>query len=534
MNNRKILFGIVILAFLLRAWNPTFPFFTSDEARIAYRGHTLSNLGEDELGRKWPVIFNSSQDYQLPLVSYITAIGEIIPGPIDITARLPFLLIGTLLVFTSFFAAKAVTNNSGIALINAFLIATSPALIFLSKAPNENILLVFLLTLLFYFLAVHPGSKFGIAKIVMLAVLLALTSKLAWFIIPPFSYLVLKHYKKNERISLTILAVSVIFLVSFMLIPQGLRSLKENNLPLFSDVTVGNGINYLRGEGLKAGVPPYLEKILFNKVHFLTVDLLNWLSYFAPNLQFTGLDPTGVNSFSGTGAWVSVLIIPFFGGLIYLVKLKEKKAFFLLWIIISLIYPGLFSAGKIDYSLIILCLPFVGIIISLGLFKIKKNVMLLFLALSLLGVWLNNFDLSTEKIKASLFRPQWIHPVVLQANLYANKAQVLVSDDIFPDAVPFFQLYGGYEFKKPGIEFPYLVRVDQSTNIKFLLNESKFNLCKDSQKNIFLITKRDFDKISSFNKIQNLKVPQVLKTFSDNFGTEKAFLLSENICLKQI
>ncbi len=538
MNKTKgLLIAIVFIALLFRTLNLSFPFFTSDEARVAYRGHTLSRSGEDELGRKWPLIFNSSQDYQLPLISYITSIGEIIPGPYDITARLPFILIGTLLVFTSFFITRIITGYSNVALINAFLIATSPALIFLSKTPNDQIVLTFLVTLFFLLLTTkHYRKKLVLTATVITAILMILTSKTAWFIIPPFAYIAFFFRQEKlpgSKLTLSVLtAVCLLILASFMLIPQGLRSLRENNFTLLSDVTVTNGINYLRGEGLQAHQSPYLEKILFNKTHFLTAGFLHWLSYLQPNLQFTQMDSTGVNSYSGSGAWVLVLIIPFFIGLIYLLKFKDRLLLLLLGAVVSLIYPGLFVTSKIDYSLIVLCLPFIGIIISLGLFKIKKNLMFLFIALTLLGIGLNSFDLSTEKIKVSNFRPEWIKPIVLQANLYANKEQVLVSDDILFDAVPFFQLYGGYEFKKPGVTFPYLLTVNKSTNLKFLLNESKFNFCKDYRKNIFLITKRDFDKMNGFNRIHNLKEPKSLKTFTDDLGKEKVYLLSENICLK--
>ncbi|MCL5069532.1 MAG: glycosyltransferase family 39 protein [Actinobacteria bacterium] len=537
MMSKKILLAtIILLTFFLRIWDLNFPFFTSDEARIAYRGYSLSHFGEDELGRKWPPIFNSSNDYQLPLVSYITAMGEIIPGPSDITARFPFILIGTLLVFTVYLLSKIITRNTDISLINAFLIATSPMLIFLSKTPNRLIVLVFLLTLFFLFLATeHYKKGLLLAGVIATAILMILTSKTAWFVIPPFTLTVLIFKQKLSRSKPILFILTTICLLAFMvfmLIPQGLRSLKENNFTFFSDVGVSNGINYLRGEGLQAHQSPFLEKILFNKMHFLTTGFLHWLSYFEPNLQFTQLDPTGVNSYTGSGAWALILIIPFFVGLIYLLKSKDKLSLFLLGMLVSLAYPGLLIASKIDYSLVVLCLPFIGIVISLGMSRTGKSLKLLFMSLVVLGVILNFLDLSTERIEASSSRPEWIKSVILEANIYADKRQVFISDDIFPDAIPFFQLYGGYQFKEADIKFPYLVRVNQSTNINLLLTESKFNICKDSQENTFLITKRDFDKIYGFKKTHALKEPLVLKTFTDSFSKEKVYALFENICLK--
>lgn len=527
MIKRGLLLAIIVLAFLLRIWGLSFPFFTSDEARVVYRGYTLSHFGEDELGRKWPIIFNSSYDYQLPLASYLTALGGLIPGPINLTARLPFILIGTLLVLTSYFVSKKVAGSSNLALINAFLISTSPALIFLSKVPNESIILSFLLTIFFLLLTLEHTRK-RIFFTLAITILMVLTSKIAWFVIPPFTYAV-------SRFKLTFLvsAICLLTLIIFMLMPQGLRSLKENNFTLFSDVTVSNGINYLRGEGIKANQPPFLEKILFNKLQFLSIGFLHWLSYLQPNLQFTQLDQTGVNSYSGMGAWNSVLIIPFFIGFFCLTKIKKSLGLFLLGVIISIIYSGFFNLSNINYSLIILTLPFIGIIISLGFSKMRNIFVFSLMAIVLLGIVINNLDLSAEKVKALQYRPEWIRTIVLESLKYSdNEGNVLVSDNILNDAVPFFQLFGNYEFKKPDVIFPYKFTISQSKNISFLLDESKFIFCKDPKSNTFIITKRDFDKMQSLVKLNNLKDAQVLKIFTDDFGEEKAFLISDNICLK--
>ena len=77
MEKNIVILGIIIfLAFFIRVYNLPFPAFTADEARIAYRGYTLANLGKDEMGRTFPVIFNSLSDYQLPVTSYLAAFGE--------------------------------------------------------------------------------------------------------------------------------------------------------------------------------------------------------------------------------------------------------------------------------------------------------------------------------------------------------------------------------------------------------------------------------------------------------------------------
>ena len=65
-----LLFSIIFfISVFIRLINISLPFFTADEARIAYRGYVLASLGKDELGRSYPLIFNSKNDYQLPVTS---------------------------------------------------------------------------------------------------------------------------------------------------------------------------------------------------------------------------------------------------------------------------------------------------------------------------------------------------------------------------------------------------------------------------------------------------------------------------------
>src|SRR3989338_8255752 len=90
----KLLLVLIALAVFLRVYNFSFPAFTTDEARIAFRGYELYHNGVDELGRKLPFLFNSPDDYELPLVSYISALGTGFFGKSELGARVPVIIIG--------------------------------------------------------------------------------------------------------------------------------------------------------------------------------------------------------------------------------------------------------------------------------------------------------------------------------------------------------------------------------------------------------------------------------------------------------
>src|SRR3989344_5903755 len=97
-----LIFSLLIFVFLLGIINFSFPAFTSDEARIAYRAFALSNYGKDELGRNWPLVFNSQIDYQLPATSYLAALGVFLFGINDFWVRIPFNILGLGIIFLTY------------------------------------------------------------------------------------------------------------------------------------------------------------------------------------------------------------------------------------------------------------------------------------------------------------------------------------------------------------------------------------------------------------------------------------------------
>ena len=150
---------------------------------MAFRGQLLAQDGVDELGRKLPYLFNSLEDYQLPLVSYISALGAVFLPKSDVGARLPFVIIGLILCLLTYKVAIQITKNKQIGLLSFFIIATSPVLIFVSKIPSEPVVLTTLFLLLFYLL---NKERLNYALIFLTIILLILTSKFVWFILAPF------------------------------------------------------------------------------------------------------------------------------------------------------------------------------------------------------------------------------------------------------------------------------------------------------------------------------------------------------------
>ncbi len=520
---------IIISSFMFRVINIHFPAFTAEEARIAARGYTLSYQGTDELGRRFPVIFNSLKDYQLPLTSYLTASGLLIFGKTDAGARMPFIVIGTLIVFLTYKVSSYFREEKKFKLLTAGIVALSPALIFLSKTPNESIVLTFLLLLLFYFL-LYRKSWIIITVVFILAIL---TSKITWFILLPFLFFVSWLLKPNNKrfflFSLVLLIVlSAYFL--FLTIPQSKRSLSENNFSLFSNITIKNGIDKLRGQGIQSGWNQFVDRILFNKSHFLIVGLIHWFSHLNPSLYFGQIDPEGEQSLSYLGAWPKILLLPFLVGIFLISRNGSKKHRFFLLFFLILTFPSFFIYPNFTLEIVVLTLPFMAIVIAVGFAQIinqNKKVAYAVFTLALVELFLNLYNLSPEYKNTNTLRPNWIQPVVVNLFKISKMNQTAISDDIVSDIVPFIDWYTpkGNEVNNLGILWPYKFRQYELPNIKIIGSDEKFRTCGKDEKLSLFVSSRDINKINREFHVQESVV------FKDNLNNEKAYLLAGGVCL---
>lgn len=534
IKNKKWIIIIIVLGFLIRLFWIDFPKFTADEARIAYRGYTLITEGRDELGRVFPFIFNSSQDYQLPLTTYITALGIGIFGKNDYGARLPFILLGTMIVVISYKIAQFFNPRKEFCLFVSAIVAFSPGMIFLSKVPNESLVLTILVMLLFYLLAV---KRFNLRLIVLVIILSLITSKFSWFIIPIFVPFVLFFFTNSVnkrikiRISLLVICISISLFLIYFNIPQGKRSLIENNFSLFQDTSVTNGIDKLRGQGLESGGLPFIEKSLFNKTHFISIGFLNWLSQMQPYFFFGKFDEKNIDGFVNAGSLQKILIIPFLAGLFYILSNIEKKYLFLLISIGILTYPLIFAAPFNNLKSILPVIPFLAIITVFGFIHLRKflRVVIIILFMFELGFMFLNMDMSTRI--AQYERPTWIQEVIRDGLKRSGTQKLAISDNLASDLGVFVQWY--MEGKMMGLDgdiiFPYKFRQTEISNIRIISSDSGFYMCGTDIPANVIASKRDVKKIASW---LNVKTELAIKNaYKNDRGEDIAYFFDPTICV---
>lgn len=518
---------LVILVLFLWTLNFSFPALTTDEARVAFRGHLLSKGGVDELGRRLPYLFNSLEDYQLPLVSYISAAGAIFFPKSDLGARLPFFIIGLVSVLLTFKVAIQISKDKYIGFLSSFIVATSPVLFFASRTPNEPIVLTCLFLLLFYLL---NRDKLNLVLIFLTITLLIFTSKFAWFILPPFVIYTVIIYrntlnlKDKIKLSLISLTLATLAFTLFLQVPQGMRSLSENNLSLFSDITIKNGINKVRGQGRESGWPPILGQTLVNKSYFLVAGSLHWLSNVQPAVFFGKFDKDGNLGFAGMSAFPKAAIVPAILGVVFLIRKKKSKIFLyplILTLPATLIYP------KFSPEIVILTVPFVSFLIAFGFFYLNRILASIVMTLMIVELLMNFLFLSPQIKSTNDLRPYWIKSIVWDAYNLSNSSKVFMSDDITEDPAPFIFWYTDLNYKDSflNIPYPYKVRQVNLGNIKLVGASDSFRNCSVAENIKFFSSSRDLERTKVLN------IAKAIKTYSNSRGDVVTYSIERGACI---
>ncbi len=525
---------IILIAFLVRVYHFSFPAFTSDEARIAYRGYTLASFGKDELGRSLPFLFNSLTDYQLPVVSYFSAIGILLFGKNDFGARIPFMIISILIMVLIYKISKVFNSGKEFRLFSVLIAAFSPILIFLSKIPNETIILTFSLTLLFFLLT---KDKINLLVVCSATFFTLLISKNAWFITLPFAIYTLTFFRndlpKRTRIKIlaSVFVLVVGLLVIFLQIPQAKRSLLENNFSIFQDTSIRAAENTLRGQGLEAGWPNFSEKILFNKLQFINVGFLTWITQLQPAFLFSQFDSLGNQGFVSMGMFPKILLIPFVMGLIIIVREESRKAKALIFYPLVLTFPLIFTYPVSNWSIVATTLPFITLIISWGLNGLNKFLKYLVISLMVLEVSINLIFLSPEIKSANQARPVWVKGLVEEVYDLSKSHQVAISDDLVPDIVPFLGWFSPIKAKNNymDIQYPYKFHQMDLLNMRIIGSDDTFYFCGLDRPTSILASKRDLAKIEKWLNIDTSKTVQ--KKYTDDLNERKVNLLKPTICV---
>lgn len=519
----------------MRLYNLSFPFFNSEEARVASRGYSIATSGRDELGRLFPLVFNSTTDYQLPVVSYLTSLGILFFGRNDLGARIPFILVSFLIVILTYKIAEIFSKEKEFRLFVALSVGLAPGFIFFSKIPNEFIVLSFGILLIFYLLI---KKKINIL-ILSLAIIFALaTAKFAWLIITPFVIFSLIFFQINlaRKIKIKIIITSLLLtfaaVLIFLQVPQATRSFLENDFAILKDTDTKVILDRLRGQGLEAGWPNFIEKIIFNKLWVINLSSLNWFSHLEPAVLFGGFDESGKDGYISMGALPKITMFPFIIGLIFIVRSSDRRLKVLLFLPFILTFPILFIYPRYSYGSILTMLPFVALIISVGLVRLNKLLKISLIVIMITEVFINIYYVIPDIKFSNLTRPGWIKSIVEESYNLSLNNKIAISDNLVSDIGPYLSWLSPKSIQgiPKDIPFPYKFRETKFPNITILgTDDNTFYTCGLDKPSFIFASKRDYEKLQKWLNIDEEK--PIEKIFTDSLNNQTAYLIHLNKCL---
>lgn len=395
INSKLFLIAIVFFSFCFYFYKNTTvpPSLFSDEADLNYQAFVFNSRGTDYFGNRIPVHFHSFSDWRTSLYIYSVALIQRFTGHVDIAARLPAVIFGSLSVLVFFFILKTLHRKKVWALIGAFLFSITPWLFHYSRVGFEATGMLLFLLLGFYFWIKFIKDKkdkfiflsaisfitsvyfYSTAKLFLLFIGIALLS--IWF-----KTIIKLSIKTKIVLALIVLLTSLPFIIDTV---KGRAGYRFSYINIFSDPTVSKTVDYLRQEdsamvyGQQIGLKPmFVSKVFHNKPNqWLEMFVKNYFSAFSTDFLFIKGDGNlrqGIQN-SGNLLFPDLLLIIIGISLVFIKKTPNRK--FYIFFLISLICAPIPYALTRDSAFphatrLILMLPFLSLFSILGLQQIYK------------------------------------------------------------------------------------------------------------------------------------------------------------------
>lgn len=333
---RKLLVLIFIFGLVLRLYKlgQIPPSLNWDETAAAYNAYTIFHWGKDEWGDTLPLVFTSFRDDKHPVHIYMTAPFIGILGSSNFTARLPAALFSSLGIILIFLLTKKLFKSDIVGLFAAFFLSISPYHIHYSRGLWEiNFALFFFLlglTLLFY----------GFEK-----------TKLLYFAFASFGLSLYSYHSSKIVVPLLVLLLVVLYF----------KKLKTKGIHFYLSL----GVFFLFIAGLvleprllglaRVGQTGFSKELLANtwiydktkneRLGNLEVALKNLPSYFSADYLFIRGDQNPRGSVKVMGEFYKIDAVFLVVGVLSLLLLRSKAAFFILaWALLAPLPSALSSS----------------------------------------------------------------------------------------------------------------------------------------------------------------------------------------------
>lgn len=336
----RILIGIFLLGFILRIifLNISPPGFNADEAALGYNAYSLINIGKDEWGASFPLVFKSFSDYKPGLYVYLAVPFVAILGLNEFSVRLPSIILGSLSIILIYLLSKELFKKESAAIAASFLLSISPWHLHFSRGAWEtNVATFFILLGILTFIKSFKNHLFlWISAISFIASMYTYQSPRV--VIPILVFLLVIFYRKalllKKNITIVVLA-TVLLLPLIFTLTSATGLARFQGVSIFSDKGPLNRVNEERGQHQDSS--NFWARFFHNKEEVYVGNLLgHYLDHFSPNFLFTFGDPLKRNNVPDMGQMYVFEIVTLFAGFYFIMRNRynHTKMIFL-WLMVA-------------------------------------------------------------------------------------------------------------------------------------------------------------------------------------------------------
>lgn len=342
---KYLLILILVLAFLLRFIGlKSYPAFNADEAALGYNAYSLIKTGLDEHGNKFPIHFQSFNDYKPGGYVYMILPFVFSFGLNELSVRVPGAFLGVLSVLLIYLLVKKLFKDERLSLMSSLFLAISPWHIHFSRGGwevNAATFFILLAVLMFLEFVDKKDQKKLLLSLLSFGVSMY-TYHSARLIAPLLGIGLLIIYWKElsifKRFKSYLLPTIVFFAFMFPLVldfTRGAVASRAAGVGLFADPGPLSRIEEQRREHLNFASPT--AKLLHNKlVNYGLAFLENWSEHYHGLFLFLSGDDIQRNKVPETGQmYLYDLPLILIGLWLMLRKMDKSKLFTLYWLIIA-------------------------------------------------------------------------------------------------------------------------------------------------------------------------------------------------------
>lgn len=377
MKNKTLLIIVLVFAFFLRffhCWdNP--PSLYWDEVSMGYNAWSVATTGKDEYGEKYPLLFESFQEYKLP--GYIYALVPFVRffGLNELSVRFPSIIAGALAVLAIYLLAMQMFGSRQLSLLSSLLLAVSPWHIQFSRAGFEaNIGLTTVIFAVYFLINSIKFKKRLYLGFIFLSLSLYFYNSLRIFtplFLVFFIYLYWQKLKSAKRqLFIAFLLSSIVFFPLFT------KFIQPASLNRFSYVSIFSNPDILKlsiEEKEMDGNSIIARSVHHRYIVYATEILRGYFSHFTTDFLFLGKEPNIRHHVADIGL-LYIWQLPFILiGIFVLIKKRHKFVkILLLWIILSPV-PACFTQPTPHALRSFLMLPVLIIFTAYGMYFIWQR-----------------------------------------------------------------------------------------------------------------------------------------------------------------